>query len=71
MNTCREPAEQISPEWDEWSAEADKLAGQAEVILAKNRHGETTAARCGFRERSGQFYDLDSRADDEAYERFL
>lgn len=67
----KEPAEQISPEWDEWSAEADKLAGQAEVILAKNRHGETTAARCGFRERSGQFYDLDSRADDEAYERFL
>jgi replicative DNA helicase len=43
------------PDWPNWSARSEQIAGRAEIIVAKNRHGPTGTAEARF-EGATQFF---------------
>ena len=53
----REPKEGTE-EWFKWDAELREATGKAEIIIAKQRHGPTGAAKLGFQAQFTRFSDL-------------
>jgi replicative DNA helicase len=45
----------------DWQAELDACTGQAELIVAKNRHGMTGTAKVRFDAERQRFEDMDAR----------
>ena len=43
--------------YGKWQAKMNDSAGRAEVIVAKNRHGETSAVKCLFMKETMEFKD--------------
>ena len=50
--------QRYSPAFEEWEAKHRQVAGMAEVIVAKNRHGGTGKERLRFEGKFTKFSDL-------------
>lgn len=56
-----EPEQEDADAYDKWLKDCERLAGQAEVIVAKHRHGETGTARLHFSGERTEFTDREYR----------
>jgi replicative DNA helicase len=54
----REPDKSNEPAHEKWRKKLEAVAGKADVIIAKNRHGPITTVQLHFDERTTQFYNL-------------
>ena len=53
-----EPRDEFDPKYEEWKMRFDKVRGQADVIVAKQRHGPTGTVRLAFQAEFTRFSDL-------------